>query len=170
MLYIFYPLIRHLDLRSFWRKHVISVFVYIRCLLDLLSATFFSNPLADFLVISPAHAIKKHDFMTPSGPCLIRRPIRSQSVSGLRRTAIWLVAWFDKWEGKVREGASRATSNQSRFLGKTKRSLSYTFPNRAAYLRLQYLIYFQRMQILLKEVQDLIYRKRKKRFELNLSS
>ena len=35
MLYIFYPLIRlllwsqNLDLRSFWRKHVISVFVYI---------------------------------------------------------------------------------------------------------------------------------------------
>ena len=28
----------------------------------------------------------------------------------------------------MREGASRATSNQSRFLGKTKRSLSYTFP------------------------------------------
>ena len=32
---------------------MISVFVYIRCL----SAIFFSNPLADFLVISLAHAI-----------------------------------------------------------------------------------------------------------------
>ena len=33
---------------------VISVFVYIRCL----SAIFFSKPLADFLVISLAHAIE----------------------------------------------------------------------------------------------------------------
>ena len=36
---------------------MISVFVYIRCLLDLLSATFFSNPLADFLLLKITHAI-----------------------------------------------------------------------------------------------------------------